>query len=519
MPTAAFSIRAKDAVRDEHGNILVAYPDLALEFEPVVIVTPYYDTVHGPRAPDNKRSVPTVVSAGKRVAAIYDQSPVENYYINVLILDSYELNRINSFWGLAEIYPKPNAGVLEMDIVQIEDTNEQTAQLECANFLTPYWKDNNSSVRLVETVTPMSKGPSKTQVPTNSGNAASNYFVNHLSAELGMAYYSTKSPDGSSLIMLAETILAAKPGPDTTLEITWTRPYDSAPVVFATPHWVNSQIPVGYQETVVKSSATGCSVFSENSGQNYRVGLLAMPHGVPRIMEHDLEQAFKTLNCLFPGHKDQINAHKSELTGIILRGQDPSQALTNLDLQDHPAIGLVSSDSTALARALAKVLLDFLKIILTAAGFAIEKKKWNTALNELERVTKRLNGADKVVSAARAIYNSPTSDLRSKAIAILKAAEVIFQKEVLHVVLVLISIDKLKWYEWIEEGLKLAAIVASLVALAAVIIGSDGVAAPVAVGVWIGRLIKVIEAAKEVDDLVGDCKTLIDTWELDQASS
>ncbi|MFK7786558.1 MAG: hypothetical protein AB8B56_15665 [Crocinitomicaceae bacterium] len=133
-------------------------------------------------------------------------------------------------------------------------------------ILTPYWEGSGSHVGSIPTVTEITK----TGCKIVSRNAATNYFVNVLSASSG----DTKLIDAH-----AQAGSVQKTGPSVGFE--YRPPFNTSdPVTLLTSFWNGSTGPVGNIDTLDDSGASEAKVVSGNSAVNYFTNYLTLEPGM-----------------------------------------------------------------------------------------------------------------------------------------------------------------------------------------------------------------------------------------------
>lgn len=515
MPTAAFTILVSNAHRDSDNQIVVPYPDLDLKSAPIIITTPFYYATPGSNSFREAEHSPTVTKVCLRYATIADANEGTSYFINVLVIDVDELASEGSSWGVADKKSKLVSSVpLPFDLLQVE--GDGVLWERSVNFLTPFWNGSREAVSYVETVNPPGATPpaDPNVIMTRSYNAAETYFVNRLGVVKGWSENPFRRQQGSLSFYDTQALYAAKRDADQSLHVPWESEFLTTPVVFLTPQWVGKEGYLRYPETLIGVDRLGCNLASKNAGPDYYVGVLAMPHGRPRVLGSYYQDAFAKFSDHFYGHKAQLGKNKVQLDQIVLEGAEAGN-LANLPFNDRPSISIGKAEQLLdVEQKMIQVVVDFADIILTVIGITEFDKAKSAMAKELVAFVQSTKDYSEVVNACHPFAFSSGPHGRSTAFLMLKVAEYFYENNIYHMALVALGQTK-SWIGWVEDGLT---ILAQAAVIAGASVATEGVALEVLVPAWVRRLILVIDEVEHGAELMQHCQELIKAWDKYQSS-
>lgn len=352
-----FLVPTKDAIRNDQGDIVIAYDDIELSAKPIVFVTASCNS--GPLV-----HIPTVVRVGNTHITIKDENPQNqtdpDYCLNILLLDPSPYPFHN-----AMLYP------ITRPKTQVERISMDVNESPNVCFLTPFW-DGGASVGSIETLnneTNENNGYQDTYA--NSLNYSSNYFINYLSVRPRYDY---------TLLSTGYITKSAEEVP-----VTLPNPWGQLPCIILTPIFRTTNAIAANIDYVKQGDQSKFTIASKNVDYNLNVNWLAVPQDVPRrTKNYALDGAFEHIYTHFPDYKLPIEQYRKEFENIILKGIDPSQELINNNFNFTPSIPPTRSSQTEEGIAIAKVCFDAISLLIntfTGIKLAFNQKAVN-AIND-----------------------------------------------------------------------------------------------------------------------------------------
>ncbi len=493
MLTETYVVPSAHAIRIGNNQIVVPYDPTVVGENPVVILTPRLDQQNAPVT-----NIPTVSGLGKHdgVPVIYitDLNVADNYVLNILLINP-DIDMIHGLPGQAGTQPKTQKG--QMDII--------TTLTTPVNLLTPFWNGSPLPVGSVETVTGYSKGdgPNVT-VSTVSRNASpGNYSVHHVSVE----------ENGAIPHQIQSGQIYKRSGQ--TVHVDFYRPWDSPPVVFATPNWGGSGLPVGSIETVSVVTENYFKLASNNRADNYSVNWVAVSSN-PKFHTDHVELGIKHFLKHFSKETAFVNDNKSEIMNIIVNGAAPSAALQQMPFENRPELPEDTRDdnSATIAGDFALLAVDGVALIFTCVG-AVAAANQSMKKSIVSAVAKQLAAAPDELDALVQDLEGLIKKAKDAEDAVEKANYV--SRIILKVSVALSSIgafthivaglaEGMSKLDWIILSIKLASQIA-VMALGAAVTAGAGLL--VEVGAWIARLTALVLTTYSVSV---DIRKLIHDW-------